>query len=175
VEEPEAVVRLRAVPPTAATWAPFGWLPVPDTDPADGAATLSFAWGDPHLNVIGHDPGEVERDGEALVVGRMYRHDTHTQALVPLNVAAVIAVAPADCTFDDPADAGRVSAFLLRPLDCVVLHPGTWHWGPHPLGGEAVRLLNLQSRRYREDNASVEPSARTGVRILVLPGGSGHP
>lgn len=154
-------------PLTAAAWAPFGWLPVPDTDPADGAHTLSFAWGDPHLNTIAHAPDEVERTEGGLVVARMYRHDTHTQALMPLDVPAVIAVAPAACAFSRGDDAAAIAAFVLRPLECVVLHPGTWHWGPFPVGPEPVRLLNVQGRRYRDDNASVEVAAATGVRVVV--------
>ena len=53
-------------------------------------------------------------------------------------------------------------AFRLRPLDAFVLHRGTWHWGPFPLGGDPVQLLNVQGRRYAEDNASVDLPARTG-------------
>ena len=50
----------RAEPLTAEAWRAFGWLPVADTDPADGMHTLEFSWADPHLNVIGHTPDEVE-------------------------------------------------------------------------------------------------------------------
>ena len=35
-------------------WAPFGWLPVADTDPRDGEHRLTFAWDDVHVNIIGH-------------------------------------------------------------------------------------------------------------------------
>ena len=38
-------------------WAPFGWLPVADTDPRDGEHRLSFAWDDVHVNIIGHAAG----------------------------------------------------------------------------------------------------------------------
>jgi hypothetical protein len=41
----------------------------------------------------------------------------------------------------------------------VVLHRGTWHWGPYPLAAEAVRLFNVQGLRYREDNESVDLEA----------------
>ena len=43
---------IEAEPLTAAAWRPFGWIPVRDTDPADGAERLSFEWIDVHLNVI---------------------------------------------------------------------------------------------------------------------------
>jgi ureidoglycolate lyase len=87
----------------------------------------------------------------------MYRHDTYTQSLTLLDATSVVAVAPADATFADPADLERIRAFVLEPGQTVVLHRGTWHWGPFPIrGATSVRLLNVQGRRYREDNASVD-------------------
>ena len=35
---------LEAGPLTAAAWAPFGWLPVADTDPLDQTFTYEFAF-----------------------------------------------------------------------------------------------------------------------------------
>ena len=151
-------------------WAEFGWVPVPDDDPADGLHTLDFSWQDAHLNYITHTPEEVERDGENFVVNRLYHHDMHTQALMPLNCPALIAVAPAIVDFSTPAHADRVRAFLLDPLDCLVLRRGTWHYGPYPLGGEPVQLLNLQGRRYREDNAFVDLGRVFGAPVLVRAG-----
>jgi ureidoglycolate hydrolase len=153
---------------SAAAWEPFGWLPVPDTDPHDGDHALRFEWADPNLNVIAHSYDEVEHTDRGALCSVMYRHDTHTQALMPLNVSSVVAVAPADLDFGDLAHVGEIRAFSLEPLDCFVLFPGTWHWGPFPLGREPVRLLNVQGTRYAEDNASVDLPARTGSVIEVL-------
>jgi ureidoglycolate lyase len=154
---------LAAEPLTRAAFAPFGWLPVADTDPTDGRDTLHYEWADPHLNVIAHAADEVEHsEAGSPLCTVLYRHLTHTQALLVLNVAAVVAVAPADVEFSSPADLDAVRAFRLRPLDAFVLHRGTWHWGPFPLGDDAVQLLNVQGRRYAEDNTSVDLPARTG-------------
>jgi ureidoglycolate hydrolase len=161
------MVRARAEPLTAAEWAPFGWLPVADTDPADGASTLTFDWGDPHLNVIAHAFDEVEHTEHGSLCAGMFRHDTHTQALMVLNVDAVIAVVPAELDLGDPAHVDATRAFHLRPGDVLVLHQGTWHWGPFPLGPEPVRLLNVQGRRYSEDNAHVE-LAGIGAAVEVV-------
>lgn len=161
--------RVEAVPIDADAWAPFGWLPLEDTDPADGGNSLAFEWGDPHANVISHAPDEIDRAGAALRCDRLYRHDTHTQALLVLNCDAVVAVAPADVDFSDPADGDRVRAFLLHPLDRLVLHRGTWHWGPFPLGDEPVRLFNIQGLGYAEDNASVDLAARGLAVDIVAP------
>jgi len=158
--------RVAAAPVTPEAWAPFGWIPVPDTDPADGTQRLEYAWADPHANIIHHAPSEVPHDPEGLVCERMYRHDTHTQVLLALNGPSVLAVAPADT---DPATAEglrAVRAFRLETLDAVVLHRGTWHWGPFPLGDEPVLLFNVQGLGYARDNAAVEIAA-AGITLLV--------
>jgi ureidoglycolate hydrolase len=152
---------IESEPLTAESWSPFGWIPVRDTDPADGVERLTFEWNDVHLNVISHTPEEITHTAEGLLCDAMFRHDTHTQALLTLDVPSVIAVAPADITFDDPADVETVRVFLLRPLDYFVLHRGTWHWGPFPLGETPVTLYNVQGLRYAEDNARVDLAERS--------------
>ena len=153
---------IEAVPVTPSGWAPFGWLPVPDIDPADGEHTLRYEWDDAHLNTIEHTTDEVDATEHGLRCAVLYRHETHTQVLTPLDVASVIAVAPADTTFTDAADVDAIRAFVVEPGETVVLHQGTWHWGPFPIrGASSVRLLNVQGRRYAEDNASVDLSGST--------------
>jgi ureidoglycolate hydrolase len=155
VDEP--VHRVDAQPVTAAAWEPFGWLPLADTDPADGDDTLHYEWGDAHLNTIEHTTDEIETTDHGLRCAVLYRHETHTQVLTPLDAASVVAVAPAAVTFAQPIDLDTIRAFVLEPGETVVLHQGTWHWGPFPIRGAAsVRLLNVQGRRYAEDNASVD-------------------
>jgi ureidoglycolate hydrolase len=163
-----ALVTLDAVPISQEAWAPFGWLPVDDTDPRDAGRDLVFDWADPHLNVIAHAYEEVEHTPSGSVCAVMFRHDTHTQALMPLNVPCVVAVAPSAVDFADESHLSTVRAFALQPLDAFVLYRGTWHWGPFPLGPEPVRLLNVQGARYAEDNASVDLPARTGAAIEVV-------
>jgi ureidoglycolate lyase len=154
------IIEAEAVTPSA--WAPFGWLPVPDVDPTDGEHTLRYEWDDAHLNTIEHTTDEVERTAQGLRCAVMYRHETHTQVLTPLDASSVIAVAPADTTFADDTDVDAIRAFVVEPGETVVLHQGTWHWGPFPIrGASSVRLLNVQGRRYAEDNASVDLSRAT--------------
>ena len=82
------------------------------------------------------------------------------RALMPLNVPAVIVVAPAGVEFADQeqsqADLASIRAFRIEPLESLVLHRGTWHWGPFPLEGPEVRLFNVQGLRYAEDNRCVD-------------------
>ena len=119
---------------TASAWAPFGWLPRADTDPATASDTLHFEWADAHLNTIEHTLRRgraTAADGLRCAV--MFRHDTHTQALTPLDARSVLAVAPASVDFSAPADLDAIRAFVLEPGETLVLHRGTWHWGPFPV------------------------------------------
>src|SRR6185503_21390968 len=152
------IIEAEAVTPSA--WAPFGWLPVHAVDPTDGQHTLRYEWDGAHLNTIEHTSDEVERTAQGLRCAVMYRHETHTQVLTPLDASSVIAVAPADTSFTADYDLDTIRAFVVEPGETVVLHEGTWHWGPFPIrGATSVRLLNVQGRRYAEDNASVDLSS----------------
>ena len=93
-----------AKPLTEDAWSPFGWLPVADIDPRDGKQRMTFEWDDAHVNLIGHARSEVPETADGLRCEMLFRHDTHTQALMPLNVPAVIVVAPADIEFTDEGD-----------------------------------------------------------------------
>jgi ureidoglycolate hydrolase len=95
----------------------------------------------------------------------LFRHDTHTQTVMSLDVPAIIAVAPAAVDFADPSDAGSIRVFRLEPLEPLVLHRGTWHWGPFPVDA-AVRLFNVQGLRY----ATIMPAStwRPGAGRDVL-------
>jgi ureidoglycolate hydrolase len=150
-----------AEPLTADAWARYGWIPVTDTDPVDGSQRLTFEWNDVHLNVISHAPEEIDRTAHGFVCDGMFRHDSHTQALLTLDVVSVIAVAPAAVDFSDPVDLDTVKAFLLQPLDSFVLHRGTWHWGPFPVADRPVTLYNVQGLRYAEDNTKVDLASRS--------------
>jgi ureidoglycolate hydrolase len=149
---------------TAEAWEPFGWVPVADTDPTDGSHRLEYAWSDPHVNVIGHTLDEVPVVPYGLRCDRMYRHVTHTQVLMVLDHPCVIAVARAG---GEPSGADQIHAFRLDPLQSVVLHRGTWHWGPFPTATESVRLFNVQGLRYAEDNEMVDLAAR-GMAVDVI-------
>jgi ureidoglycolate hydrolase len=162
-------VQVRAVPLSEAAWRPFGWIPVPDTDPADGDHRLAFDWSDAHVNIISHTLDEVPQTPAGLRCEVLYRHDTHTQVLMPLDTASVLAVAPAQVTFSEPGDAGQVQAFLLDRLEAIVLHQGTWHWGPYPVGASRVSLFNVQGLRYAEDNSSIDLAAQGCPVDVLLP------
>lgn len=147
-------------------WAPFGWVPVKDTDSRDGENRLRYEWSDVHLNVIGHSLEEVSKTTKGLRCDELFHHVTHTQALLPLNCDCVLVVAPADCAFESPKALDAVRAFLLHPLQPVVLHQATWHWGPYPLDDTPVSLLNVQGLRYVEDNERTD-LAELGLSLEI--------
>ena len=163
--------RIVPVPVTDEAWARFGWLPVEDTDPADATAPhLVFEWADAHANVISHRFDEVAAGPGLLRCGEMFRHDTHTQALLVLDVPAVVAVAEPTVIFARPEDATLIRAFRLEPLQAVVLQRGTWHWGPYPVSDGTVHLFNVQGWRYGEDNTRVDLES-AGAQVEVDVGG----
>ena len=148
-----------AEPLTAQNWAPFGWVPVADTDPSDGRSRLEFEWNDVHVNVIHHDRSEVPKTEHGLVCEMMFHHKTHTQALLVLNCRAILAVAPPGTEFSGAGDASSIHAFVLDPGESLVLHRGTWHWGPFPIEADRVDMYNVQGLRYAEDNNRVDLAA----------------
>lgn len=160
-------LQLQAGRLAAASWSPFGWLPFADTDPRDGESRLHFEWNDVHVNLIGHSADEVTYTENGIVCEMLFRHLTHTQAILVLNCPAVMAVAPAACTFENRGDVGQVQAFLLDPHDSFVLGRGTWHWGPFPLSEPRVALYNVQGLRYAEDN-DCAALADVGVAIEIV-------
>jgi ureidoglycolate hydrolase len=149
------------------TWAPFGWLPVADTDPQDGKHRMAFEWADPHVNLIGHARIEVPATDSGLRCEMLYRHSTHTQSIMSLDVPAVIAVAPGELDFSDPQDVEQIHVFRLEPLQPIVLYRGTWHWGPFPITAPEVRLFNVQGLRYAEDNTCVDLASK-GLAVEVV-------
>lgn len=163
----EATHRVRAERLTEALWGPFGWLPVRDTDRRDGSNRLAFDWADVHVNLIAHDLAEVATVAGGLRCDGFFRHDSHTQVLMPLDSEAVIAVAPPAVEFSDVGDVDQVRAFVVHRLESFVLHRGTWHWGPFPIGSTTVNLFNVQGFRYAEDNARVDLAAK-GLSIDIL-------
>jgi ureidoglycolate hydrolase len=127
---------------------------------------MNFAWSDPHINIIGHARNEVPATEGGLLCEMLYRHETHTQSVMSLDVPAVIAVAPGTVDFSKPEDVESIRAFRLEPLEALVLNRGTWHWGPYPTEAAEVRLFNVQGLRYAEDNVSVDLAGR-GMDVEV--------
>jgi ureidoglycolate hydrolase len=165
----DQVRQITPAPVTPDAWAPFGWVPVADTDPTDGAHRLAYAWNDVHVNRIAHTRDEVPEVPGGLRCLALYRHLTHTQVLMPLDTTSVLAVAPPGTDLESPAGADLIRAFVLHPLDSVVLHQGTWHWGPFPVAAEVVHLLNVQGLRYAEDNERADIGALGAPVDVLLP------
>jgi ureidoglycolate hydrolase len=159
---------LKAVPLTEERWAPFGWLPRRDTDPRDGQSRLEFAWNDVHLNVIAHFTDEIPHVDGGLVCQMLFRHRTHTQAIMVLDNDAVMVVAEPGAVLTSPGELSALHAFRLQARDAFVLHRGTWHWGPFPVTADEVTLYNVQGLGYADDNESCDLTA-IGKTVTVFP------
>ena len=135
------------------TWQPFGWLPVPDTDPKDGNNRLNYEWADPHVNIIGHRRDEVPDADGALRCEVLFRHLTHTQVVMPLDVDAVIAVAPADTDPRTEEGAAQIRVFALPVQQAIVLREGHVALGalpgPGPVGPAVQRAGSALCRGQR--------------------------
>jgi ureidoglycolate hydrolase len=151
---------------THAAWEPFGTLPAEEGTEHD-RSDLEFEWLDGHLNFIGHARDEVPWTAGRVRCEMAFRHRTHTQALMPIDADAVVVVAPPGTAFTAPDDFAAVRAFAVPALTPFLLHRGTWHWGPFPTRAGSVRLLNVQGRRYPDDNECVRFTADHGVAYEV--------
>ena len=165
-------LELATRPVSAAAFATFGRLPADEGTPGD-AADLEFRWNDGHLNYIAHTWEEIAHGSRGALCDLLNRHDTHTQALMPVNADAIVVVAPGPLDFSRAEHLGAVTAFLVRRYECFVLDVGTWHWGPFPIEeGGTVRLLNAQGRGYAKDNGIAWLARDHGVQFEVVVAGS---
>ncbi len=163
----ERTLTLTAVPLTAENWAPFGQIPVKDTEPVD-PVRLEFTRGDPHFNFIGHFWTELDVEDGAPICDLLNRHDTHTQTLMSIDVDGMLVVAPKEVDFSDPAHVETMRAFVIHPLQALSLELGTWHWGPFPLGPGEITMANVQGKGYATDNAIAYVRRDLGVRCPVV-------
>ena len=148
-----------AEPLTAAGWSPFGQVIGVDDcslELRDGAEfhldVLTYAW-------------------RPLRCELLNRHQTATQALIPLGGApAVVVVAPGEVDLTDAAHLAQLRAFVISGEVGINLAIATWHWGPYPLGPE-VHLANFQARDVANDNevAHLARDLGTVVEIRLAP------
>jgi ureidoglycolate hydrolase len=149
------------------SWQPYGQIPVDETEPEDNTV-ISFKWGDPHVNFIGHQYDEIQHTERGSFCDLLNRHDTATQTLMPMNMDALVVVAPAEVDFSAAEHIDRIEAFVLRQHQCINLSVGTWHWGPFPTSPGRVQLFNIQGRRFAEDNKVAYLERDLGILIEAL-------
>jgi len=163
------IVTLEPAPLTREGFAPFGVLPADEGD--EPTADLEFLWNDGWVNYIGHTLDEVEVVDGTLRCDVLNRHDTHTQTLMPVSGDAVMVVAPSAVPLTSDDELATARAFVVRQHECVHLHRGTWHWGPYPIGADAVRVFNIQGRGYPRDNgvATFRRDLATVFAVPIVP------
>ncbi len=159
--------RVVATPVDRESWAPFGQMPVDETDPTNDTF-IEFGWNDPNVNFIGHQYDEIPHTTDGALCDLLNRHDTATQTLMPMNMDALVVVAPSHLDFSAAEHFDAIRAFILRRLQCVNLARGTWHWGPYPLEEGRLELFNIQGRRYLEDNGVAYLERDHGVVVEAV-------
>ena len=140
-----------------------------DTDPADGEERLTYEWADPHVNVISHAPDEIGATETGCAASACTATTPTPRCCWPSTAPRCWRWRPPTSDLTTAARPRRCRAFRLEKLDAIVLHRGTWHWGPFPLGGEPVLLFNVQGLGYAHDNASAD-LASSGMDVVVVPG-----
>ena len=128
---------------------------------------MTFEWADAHVNLIGHARSEVPETTRrpALRDALPPRHP-HPGPDAAERSGRDRGGARRASSSTDEAEADAIRAFRIEPLESLVLHQGTWHWGPFPIEGPEVRLFNVQGLRYAEDNRCVDLAAK-GLSVEV--------
>jgi hypothetical protein len=131
---------------------------------------LVFEWSDVHLNIISHRLEELVQTDAGLVCDVMFRHLSHTQALLVLNCPAVIAVAHHRLICPALRTSTRCvrSSSVLSTLSYYTRGPGTG--ARSQVSDPQVDLFNIQGLRYAEDNDNVKLAERDAA-FEVIPGG----
>jgi ureidoglycolate hydrolase len=148
---------VRAEPLTSAGWAPFGQVIGRDECAVELRGGAEF-----HLDVLSYEWRELRCD-------HLNRHDTATQALIPLGGApAVVVVAPPEVDFSTPAHLDTIRAFVIAGDVGINLALRTWHWGPYPTSS-VVHLANFQAKDVANDNevAHLERDLGTVVEVRL--------
>ena len=96
-----------------------------------------------HLNVIAHLTDEIPHVDGGMVCQMLFRHLTHTQAIMVLDSDALMVVAEPGTSLASPDDLSALHAFHLKAKDAFVLHRGTWHWPPSFTGIGDTRGVKL--------------------------------
>jgi ureidoglycolate lyase len=119
---------------------PYGQAILPPTTPAPKMGEDwdcwfgmgSFGASDPVVGMVLTRP----TDG---VVTAMEREDK-VEFLIPISGPVIQAVAlPGDLSdHTQQPDAATVRAFIIRPGQCIIMAPGTWHWASLPLEEKEV-------------------------------------
>ena len=109
-------------------------VPTPTRPTASTRSTSSGTT--PHLNTIEHTTDEIDAHRtRAPVRGDVPARDAHAGAHRRSTRHRSSRWRPPRPTFANAADLEAIRAFVLVPGETVVLHQGTWHWGPFPIRG----------------------------------------
>lgn len=142
---------VRAMALTAAELQPFGHLlsdsnaPIPTDEGFGFGLTVSDLPISKNLCT-----GLLVCEPRSTAVSKMERHLKTPEILVALEGDSLLCLAPPTAKTKDLHKASK--AFMVRQGEALVLHPGTWHWIPFPLGDTPSRFLVIFRRETGEDD-----------------------
>jgi len=102
-------------------------------------------------------------------IKEMARHCKTVQAFVAFGGRPwVLAVAPPDDVTDPSAvpDIKRIKAFLIPGDRGVMIHRGTWHYGPLPLDEKAY-FVNVEAKGTNEEDFDSKSIDALGVKVII--------
>ena len=156
---------LRALPISAAAFAPFGALieATPDGAPTPAVDTaLDLAGGRPRFYIMA-------LTHRGLAVSRITRHSAATQVLASaMGESWLLAVAPPDEAAAAP-DPEAIRAFTIPGGVGVLLSRGTWHAGPY-FEAPAMNFFNLELDDTNDaDHHSCDLEGSFGLTFMLRP------
>jgi ureidoglycolate hydrolase len=137
------VTELKILPLTSTAFADFGKvLNKVGGDPMGHSAEFNY-WGKlGEFHIDGRiSSGHLVAFQRPAVVRRLESHARTPEILVALEGDSALCLARPGISPNDGR--GGIQAFLLARGDAIVLHPGTWHWIPVPIGCATAAFLVL--------------------------------
>ncbi len=125
---------------TVEAFAPYGQAILPPTTPAPKTGEDWDCWfGMGSFGTCNPVVGMVLTRPTDGTVSSMEREDK-VEFLIPITGPVIQTVAlPGDLSdHTQQPDAQTVRAFIIRPGQCIIMSPGTWHWAAMPLEKEQV-------------------------------------
>ncbi len=111
--------------------------------------------------------GIINMPNRGYTIGSLNFHKNSTQALVPLNGQACLAVvAPPGTNFKKPSDLKKIKAFICDGSTGINIGLKTWHQALLPLGPD-MQMLNVQGVNSPEDTTVVNFEKKLGAVLEI--------
>lgn len=147
---------------TSEAFAPFGIVITTEGSVYSGEPGM-YRWYEKQAQVDGAETVSVnlltavERD---FVCKKFEAHSRTTETLLPLTGGMIVAGLPVG-----PFDASRLQAFYVPVGKGVCWMPGSWHYAPYPIGGDATCAVIFRHGTGADDAVFMELPEETGFDL----------